>query len=78
MFNAGFLAFTQKVPDQNSTKFNFTAEFGAGFECYVRDRRSLAFDVRYHHTSNGFRGEDDLGIDNLTFRMAYSLSHSKR
>jgi hypothetical protein len=71
--NAGFLMATQSVPIVNATRFNFTVETGVGIEWFLRDRRSVAFDVRYHHTSNGGRGDNNPGIDNIAFRASYRL-----
>jgi hypothetical protein len=73
--NAGFLTFTRNVPDNTATMFNFTAQGGGGLEWYVSEHRSIALDVRYHHLSNAFRGETNLGIDNYVFRLSYSVSH---
>jgi hypothetical protein len=56
-----------------ATKFNFTVESGGGIEWFLRDRRSVAFDVRYHHTSNGGRGDNNPGVDNIAFRASYRL-----
>jgi hypothetical protein len=71
--NAGFLAATRIVPMYGATKFNFTVESGGGIEWFLRDRRSVAFDVRYHHTSNGGRGDNNPGVDNIAFRASYRL-----
>jgi hypothetical protein len=72
--NAGFLAATRKVPISTATQFNFTAEAGAGVEFFQRSKRSFALDVRYHHTSNGGRGQYNPGIDNVMFKLSYRLS----
>jgi hypothetical protein len=72
--NAGFLAATRKLPISTATQFNFTAEGGAGIEFFQRSKRSIALDVRYHHTSNGGRGQYNPGIDNVMFKLSYRLS----
>jgi hypothetical protein len=71
--NAGFLAASRKIPISTATQFNFTAEVGAGIECFQSAKRSIAMDVRYHHTSNGGRGNYNPGIDNVTFRVSYRM-----
>lgn len=71
--NAGFLAATRKIPISTATQFNFTAECGAGIEFFQSAKRSFALDIRYHHTSNGGRGEYNPGIDNVAFRLSYRL-----
>jgi hypothetical protein len=72
--NAGFLMATRQLPTSNTTQFNFTAEGGAGLEFFQRSKRSVALDVRYHHTSNGGRGLYNPGIDNVMFKLSYRLS----
>jgi hypothetical protein len=72
-FNAGFAAFAKTVPSDNATMFNFTFEFGGGVEWNVRPGKALAIDYRYHHISNAGRGEENPGVDNGTFRLAYSF-----
>ena len=69
--NAGFLAATKSVPMFDAARFNFTAETGAGLEWFVAPRRSLAFDVRYHHMSNGGRADNNPGVDSIAFRATY-------
>jgi len=71
--NAGFLAATRKIPISAATQFNFTAECGAGIEYFQSAKRSFALDVRYHHTSNGGRGDYNPGIDNVAFRLSYRM-----
>jgi hypothetical protein len=72
--NAGFLGTTRKLPISSAAQFNFTVEAGAGIEFFQRPKRSLALDVRYHHTSNGGRGDYNPGIDNVMFKLSYRLS----
>ena len=73
MINAGFLAFARQVPVSQGTQFNFTAEGGAGVEIFQTARRSAAFDVTFHHTSNADRGDVNPGIDQVLFRLSYRL-----
>ncbi len=71
--NAGFLAATQSVPTYSAAKFNFTVEAGFGAEWFLRPRRSIAFDVRYHHLSNAGRADNNPSVENVAFRLSYRL-----
>jgi hypothetical protein len=73
ILNAGFLAATQSVPMYDAAKFNFTVEAGGGLEWFLRARRSVTFDVRYHHISNGGRADNNPSVENATFRLSYRL-----
>ena len=72
--NAGFLLFTTSVPTIGATAFNFDFEFGMGLEWYRRPGRAWSVDYRYHHISNAYTGNENPGIDNGTFRVAYTFS----
>jgi len=71
--NAGFLASTRAVPLSDAAEFNFTAEGGAGVEIFESAKRSLTFDVRYHHLSNGGRGDENPGVENVMFKVSYRV-----
>jgi len=55
----------------NSARFNFTFEGGAGVEWFNGQRRSWALDYRVHHLSNAYRGMYNPGIDSSVFRVSY-------
>jgi hypothetical protein len=69
--NAGFLVFTTSVPTIGATAFNFDFEFAMGLEWYRRPGHAWSVDYRYHHISNAYTGNENPGIDNGTFRLAY-------
>jgi len=71
--NAGFVAFAGTVPSYDATMFNFSFEFGGGVEWNVRPGRAWSLDYRLHHISNAGRGAENPGVDNGTFRLAYSF-----
>lgn len=71
--NAGFVAFAGTVPSDTATMFNFSFEFGGGIDWNVRPGRAWSLDYRCHHISNAGRGEANPGVDNGTFRLAYSF-----
>lgn len=72
--NAGFVAFANTVPSNTATMFNFSFEFGGGFEWNVRSGQAWALDYRCHHISNAGRGQTNPGVDNGTFRVSYRFS----
>jgi Lipid A 3-O-deacylase (PagL). len=71
--NAGFLLSTRDIPVDNSSRFNFTFEFGGGVE-FFRDRHhSWAIEYRLHHLSNDYTGVTNPGIDNQIVKVTYSI-----
>jgi hypothetical protein len=73
VLNAGFVMATRNIPLSDATRFNFTAEGGGGVEVFRSAKASVAFDVRYHHMSNGGRGSENPGVENWMFRLAYRM-----
>lgn len=57
----GFLAFNQRM--FYATKFNFTAELGAGVQVFTSRHHSIDFGYKYHHISNANRGNTNPGMD---------------
>ena len=50
--NAGFLVAPRDIPVNDSSRFNFTFEFGAGVELYRERERSVALEYCVHLRSN--------------------------
>jgi hypothetical protein len=73
--NAGFMASTRALPTSNSTRFNFTAQLGAGVEWFVSPRSSLALELQYHHLSNAGRGDVNPSIENALLKISYRYGH---
>jgi hypothetical protein len=69
--NAGFLVAPHDEPVNNSARFNFTFEGGAGVEWFRDHGHSLTIDYRVHHLSNAYRGFYNPGIDSGMFRVGY-------
>ncbi len=71
--NAGFLVSTHDIPYDNSARFNFTFEFGAGLELFHDHSRSIAAEYHIHHLSNAYRAFNNPGIDNQILKLTYSF-----
>jgi opacity protein-like surface antigen len=69
----GFVVAPRDIPVFNSAAFNFTFEFGAGMEIFQTHSRSCRLEYRYHHLSNGGRGEVNPGIDSGVVKVTYSF-----
>ena len=60
---AGGILFSSAVPVHNSTRLNFTVEYGGGLEFVGGDGRSGIVGFRFHHISNGSFGQVNPGLD---------------
>lgn len=72
--NAGFLVATRDIPVDDSSRFNFTFEFGGGVELRRSPHHSWAIEYRLHHLSNDYTGTNNPGVDNQILRLTYSIS----
>jgi hypothetical protein len=72
-FNAGFLVSPRDVPVFNSSNFNFTFDFGAGFQFFQSHRRAWSLDYSIHHLSNAYIGYQNPGVDSQIVRLTYSF-----
>ncbi len=72
--NAGFLVSPRDVPVNNSSRFNFTFEFGGGFEFFRDHHHSWSAEYRLHHLSNDYTGYYNPGIDSQIIKLTCSLS----
>jgi hypothetical protein len=72
--SAGFLYFDTSIPDGRGKQFNFTADAGVGVEVRLAGPVFLTTGYRYHHLSNGYRGEVNPGIDSHLFTAGLTLS----
>lgn len=68
----GVRLFERPVPDPRGTRFNFSADFGAGVAVRLAPRRWLAASVALHHLSNGGLGAANPSYNgfNLTLSLA--------
>ncbi|WP_035348966.1 acyloxyacyl hydrolase [Edaphobacter aggregans] len=72
-FNAGFLVSPGDVPVNDSSRFNFTFEFGAGIELFHDRHHSWSAEYKLHHLSNAWTGKQNPGVDNQVIRLSYTL-----
>jgi hypothetical protein len=73
MANAGFLVAPRDIPVNNSSRFNFTFEFGGGFEFFRSHHQSWSAEYRIHHLSNHYIGDQNPGVDNQIIKLTYSF-----
>ena len=69
----GFTISTRDVPVFDSSAFNFTFSFGAGFDFLERPKHSMRLEYRIQHLSNAYLGTGiDPGIDSQIVHVGYS------
>lgn len=61
--STGLMYMDKPFPDNRGKKLNFTFDAGGGVEMMIFPSVSLSLGVRYHHLSNGERGQVNPGID---------------
>jgi hypothetical protein len=61
--NGGALWFTERIPDPEATRFNFTAELGAAIQVNLPERLGLVVGYSWHHTSNAGTGRVNPGLN---------------
>jgi len=71
--NAGFLVSTHDIPVNDSSRFNFTFEFGGGLEFFRDHHHSWTAEYRIHHTSNAYIGNNNPGIDSQLIKLTYTI-----
>jgi Lipid A 3-O-deacylase (PagL) len=71
--NGGFLVSTRDLPSNNSSRFNFTFEFGGGLQLFSDHRHSWAAEYRLHHLSNDYTGNNNPGIDSQVLKLTYAF-----
>ena len=64
---------TQPIPTPDAGSFNFTFDFGTGFELYRSSTKSIRAEYRYHHISNHNTSYTNPGIDSGLFQLTYSF-----
>lgn len=72
---AGILFTTKAVPVPVSKPFNFTGEFGGGFQYFATRRKAVTFGYKYFHISNGNIGGkiNNPGFNANVFYIGYSF-----
>lgn len=61
--SAGLVYFGQPIPSERGRQFNFVFNLGAGLRVVLTSHLLLSAGYRYHHLSNGFRGQINPGVD---------------
>lgn len=61
--STGLMYMDKPFPDNRGKKLNFTFDAGGGVEMMILPSVSLSLGVRYHHLSNGERGQVNPGLD---------------
>ncbi|MFB6279515.1 MAG: acyloxyacyl hydrolase [Salinibacter sp.] len=61
--SAGLVYLGQPIPSKRGTQFNFVFDVGAGLRVVLTPDLLLSAGYRYHHLSNGFRGQVNPGVD---------------
>jgi hypothetical protein len=69
--HGGYMYSTHAIPTAQAGAFNFTFDFGAGFELFRTHSRSLRAEYRYHHISNHNTAQLNPGIDNGLIQLTY-------
>lgn len=72
-FLAGFMLSAKKLPIDTAGAFNFTFEFGAGFEYYQSQSRSIRLEYQIHHFSNAYTAQENPGVDSGLFKLTYNF-----
>lgn len=71
--SGGFLFMNERTPNYVGTKFQYTADVGAGLEIRLKDKKAVTFGYKYYHISNGNRGIQNPGFDNNLFYVGYTF-----
>jgi hypothetical protein len=61
--STGFAYFPQSVPSARGKSLNFMFALGAGVRVLLSPALAFTVGYRYHHLSNGFRGQINPGVD---------------
>lgn len=71
--SVGFLYFENDVPVPNSSRFNFTPEFGLGVHLFLAPKRAVTVGYKLHHMSNANSGGSNPGMDSHVFYAGFSF-----
>jgi|GEM_PF-1203137 len=69
----GIAYFTKRIPRVGGTRFNYTASVGAGVQVRIADGRHVSLGYRFHHISNGGRGETNPSFNTHDLFVGYSF-----
>jgi hypothetical protein len=69
----GYVLFSERIPTDRGTHFNFTAQSGGGLQILTGPRTSITFGSRFHHISNGGRGLTNPGFNTVMLYTGFSI-----
>lgn len=69
----GFLYFSQQVPIDGASQFNFTFDFSGGVQIVNSNRRSFTIGYKYQHISNGRTANFNPGVDVQMLFAGFSI-----
>jgi hypothetical protein len=70
--SGGLMAFPSPIPDGRGRKLNYTFDISVGLRRVLSADRVLTIGYRFHHLSNGFRGDINPGFDANIFFIGLS------
>jgi len=71
--SAGLMFMGKPFPDVRGKKMNFTLSAGAGLEIMLSRSVSLSLGIKYHHLSNGSRGQINPGVDTNIYYTSVTI-----
>lgn len=71
--SGGMLYMNERTPTLGGTKFQWTADIGAGVEIRLKDKKAFSLGYKYYHVSNGGRGNNNPGFDHNLFYVGYTF-----
>ena len=71
--SVGFLYFEDDIPVPDSSRFNFTPEFGLGVQFFLAPKRALTLGYKLHHMSNAHTSRNNPGMDSHVFYAGFSF-----
>ncbi|SMO61823.1 acyloxyacyl hydrolase [Fodinibius sediminis] len=71
--SAGLMFMEAPFPDDRGKKLNFTFYAGGGLEIMLSRSVSLSLGIKYHHLSNGDRGQINPGVDSNFYYTSITI-----
>lgn len=71
--SGGLLYLNKRTPNRTGTRFQYTADIGAGLEIRLKDKKAFTVGYKYYHISNGGRGFSNPGFDNNLIYVGYTF-----
>jgi lipid A 3-O-deacylase PagL len=71
--SVGFLYFEDDIPVPDSSRFNFTPEFGLGLQFFLTPKQALTLGYKLHHMSNADTSRNNPGMDSHVIYVGFSF-----